>query len=111
MRDLRYGFSQFTLSTDPATYHIGRLSHGWFRISSGSILRDSAALHGQAQIDSQRQLLCIGSQEDTTELRSKAARLITESERLVSSCATVMEHLESSLSRRQHISQSGLVRV
>lgn len=99
-RYLRYGFSQFTLSTVSATYQIGRLSHGLFRVNTGAILRDPAALQGLTQIDSQRQLLCVGSEEDATELFPKAARTIAESERLVSSCAMVLEHLESSLSRR-----------
>ncbi|MFO0700482.1 MAG: GNAT family N-acetyltransferase [Nitrospira sp.] len=100
-RYLRYGFSQFTLSTDLATYQIGRLSHGLFRVSAGSILRDPAALQGLTRIDLRRQLLCVGSVDDTAEPLSKAAQLIAESERLVSSCTTTMEHLESSLSRRR----------
>ncbi|HMS85850.1 MAG TPA: GNAT family N-acetyltransferase [Nitrospira sp.] len=96
-RYLRYGFSQFTLSTTSATYQIGRLSHGLFRVSAGSILRDPAALQGLTRIDPRRQLLCVGSMDDTAEPLSKAARLIAESERLVSSCTTITEHLESSL--------------
>lgn len=100
-RYLRYGFSQFTLSTTSGTYHIGRLSHGLFRVSTGSILRDPAALQGLTRIDPQRQLLCVGSVDDTAAPLSKAARLIAESERLVSSCTTIREHLESSLSRRR----------
>lgn len=101
-RYLRYGFSQFTLSTASATYQIGRLGHGLFRTRSGAILRDPAALQGLTQIDSQRQLLCVGSAEETTELLPKAAKPIAESERLVSSCATVLRHLESLLSTRRH---------
>lgn len=88
-RYLRYGFSQFTLSTTAGTYHIGRLSHGLFRVSTGSILRDSAALQGLTRIDPQRQLLCVGSVDDTAAPLSKAARLIAESERLVSSCTII----------------------
>ena len=104
-RYLRYGFSQFTLSTASATYQIGRLGHGLFRTRSGAILRDPAALQGLTQIDPQRQLLCVGSVEETTELLPKAAKPIAESERLVSSCATVLRHLESSLCTRRHTLQ------
>ena len=102
-RHLRYGFSQFTLSTTAATYQIGRLGHGLFRTGSGVILRDPAALQGLTRIDSQRQLLCAEPVEDCAELPQRGAASVAESEGLVSSCATVMEHLESSLSRRRHI--------
>lgn len=105
-RYLRYGFSQFTLSTTSATYQIGRLNHGLFRVSAGSILRDPAALQGLNRIDPRRQLLCVGSVDDTAEPLSKAARLIAESERLVSSCTTILEHLESSRFRRRHDHQA-----
>ena len=100
---LRYGFSQFTLSTNVATYQIGRLGDGLFRTGSDAILRDPAALQGLTRIDSQRQLLCAEPVEDCAELPQRGAASVAESERLVSSCATVMEHLESSLSRRRHI--------
>lgn len=110
VRHLRYGFSQFTLSTTSATYHIGRLNHGLFRVSAGSILRDPAALQGLHKVDSQRQLLCVGSVEDTAEPLSKAARLVAESERLVSSCAAVWEHLEALPSGRQPMRRTVLVR-
>jgi ribosomal protein S18 acetylase RimI-like enzyme len=110
-RYLRYGFSQFTLSTASATYQIGRLGHGLFRTSAGAILHDSAALQGLTQIDPQRQLLCVGSVDDDIRLLPGAARPIAESERLVSSCATVMEHLESLLSRRRPIPQASPVKL
>jgi ribosomal protein S18 acetylase RimI-like enzyme len=106
-RYLRYGFSQFTLSTASATYQIGRLGHGLFRANTGSILHNPAALQRLTRIDPRRQLLCVGSVEDTNELPSKAAKRIAESERLVSSCATILEHLlRSSPARRRLIVQS-----
>jgi ribosomal protein S18 acetylase RimI-like enzyme len=102
-RHLRYGFSQFTLSNNVATYQIGRLGHGLFRTGSSAILHDPAALQGLTRIDSQRQLLCAEPVEDDAEPIRRGATSIAESERLVLSCATVMEHLGSSLSRRRHI--------
>ena len=110
VRHLRYGFSRFTLSTTSATYHIGRLGQGLFRVSAGSILHDPAALQGLNEIDPERQLLCVGSVDDTAESLLKGARRIAESERLVSSCEAVREHLESSLSRRQQMRRTVLVR-
>ena len=109
-RYLRYGFSQFTLSTTVTTYQIGRLSHGLFRARSGAILRDPVALQGLTRIDPNRQLLCVGSVEDTSALFPEVAKPIAESERLVSSCATVLERLESSLSRRRSMPQAVPVR-
>lgn len=110
-RHLRYGFSQFTLSTNVATYQIGRLGHGLFRTGSSAILHDPAALQGLTRIDSQRQLLCAEPVEDDAEPIRRGATSVAESERLVSSCATVMEHLESSLSRRRHIFEVIPVRI
>lgn len=101
-RYVRYGFSQFTVSTTTATYQIGRLSHGLFRVSTGAILRDPAALQELTRIDPGRQLLCVGSVEDTSEYLSQTAKLIAESEHLTSSCATIMEHLGSSRPRQRH---------
>ena len=110
-RYLRYGFSQFTLSTTVATYQIGRLGDGLFRTGSGAILHDSAALQGLTRIDSQRQLLCAEPVEDCAGLPQRVATSVAESERLVSSCATVLKHLESSLSRRRHIFEVIPVRI
>lgn len=99
-RHLRYGFSQFTLSTTEATYQIGRLRDGLFRAGSDAILRDPAALQGLARIDPQRRLLCAELVKDDAEPPRRGATLVAESERLVSSCATALTHLESWLSRR-----------
>lgn len=110
-RYLRYGFSQFTLSTTVATYQIGRLGDGLFRTGSGAILHDSAALQGLTRIDSHRQLLCAEPVEDCAGLPQRVATSVAESERLVSSCATVSKHLESSLARRRHIFEVIPVRI
>ena len=96
----RYGFSQVALSTNSANYQVGRLGSGLFRVGMVSILQDPAALQGLARFDAERQLVCIGSAEDCTNLSPGANSLVAESERLVSFCATVLEHLESSLSSR-----------
>ena len=102
-RHLRYGFSQFTLSTTVATYQIGRLGHGLFRTSTDTILRDPAGLQGLTRIDFQRQLLCAEPVENDAELPQRSTTSVAESDRLVSSCTTVLENLKSSLSRRRHI--------
>lgn len=96
----RYGFSQFVLSTNTATYQVGRLGSHDFRVGTVSILRDRAALQGLAHLDAKRQLLCVASEEDWTGLSFGPGICVAESERLVSSSVTVMEHLESALSRR-----------
>ncbi len=102
---LRYGFSQFTVSTRTAIYHVGRLGAYEFRVGTVSILQDCAALQGLAHLDPKRQLLCSASTEDYAKLALDASTCVAKSERLVSSCSAVMEHLESSLSRRQHMRQ------
>jgi ribosomal protein S18 acetylase RimI-like enzyme len=106
----RYGFSQVALSTNSANYQVDRLGSGLFRVGMFSILQDPAALQGLTRFDAERQLLCIGSAEDYADLSPGANTLVAESERLVSSCATVLENLESSLSRRRHIFQAIPVR-
>ena len=110
-RHLRYGFSQFTLSTTVATYRIGRLGHGLFRTGSGAILHDPAALQGLTRIDSQRQLLCAEPVKDDVEPTRRGVTPVAESERLIASCATMLKHLESSLTNRRHILQAAPVRL
>jgi hypothetical protein len=107
---LRYGFSQVTLTTNSASYQVGRLGTDLFRVGTFAILQDPAALQGLACFDAERQLLCFGSAEDYTDLSPGTHALIAESERLVSPCATVLENLESSPSRRRHILQAIPVR-
>ena len=107
----RYGFSHVTLTTNSASYQVGRLGPDLFRVGTFAILQDPAALQGLARFDAERQLVCIGSAEDCTDLSPGANTLVAESERLVSSCATVLENLESSLSRRRHIHQAIPVRL
>jgi ribosomal protein S18 acetylase RimI-like enzyme len=94
----RYGFSHVALTTNSASYQVGRLGPDLFRVGTFAILQDPAALQGLAQFDAERQLLCIDSAEDCADLPPGSYTLVAESERLVSSCATVLEHLESSLS-------------
>ncbi len=110
-RNHRYGFSQLTLETALATYKIGRLGQGLFRAGTCGILRDLAALQGLARLDVGRQLLCVGPAEDCAERVPGAATLVVESERLVSPCADVIDHLEASLSRRRSVLQAVLVRL
>ena len=107
----RYGFSQVALSTNSENYQVGRLGSGLFRVGMVSILQDPAALQGLTRFDAERQLLCIGAAEDCADLSSDANTLVAESERLVSSCTTVLENLKSSLSRRRHILQAAPVRL
>jgi ribosomal protein S18 acetylase RimI-like enzyme len=107
----RYGFSYITLTTNSASYQVGRLGSDLFRVGTFAILQDPAALQGLARFDAERQLVCIGSSEECTDLSPGANSLVAESERLVSSCATVLENLESSLSRRRHTLQAIPVRL
>ncbi len=100
-RHRRYGFSQLTLSTPTASYRIGRLGDGLFRTTTFSILQDQAALQGLARIDSERHLLCVGPARDATASRLESAAVVAESERLVASCAAIIDHLEPSASARR----------
>ena len=108
---LRYGFSHVTLTTNSASYQVGRLGTDLFRVGTFAILQDFAALQGLARFDAERQLVCIGATEDCPDLSAVASSLVAESERLVSSCATALEKLELSLSRRRHIHQTIPVRL
>ena len=107
----RYGFSHITLTTNSASYQVGRLRSELFRVGTFAILQDPAALQGLARFDAERQLVCFGSAEGCTDLSTGVNSLVAESERLVSSCATVLENLESSLSKRRHIHQAIPVRL
>ena len=111
VKHLRYGFSQFALSTSAATYRVGQLGDHAFRVGTVSILQDCAALQGLARLDQKRQLLCIASAGDCAERAPDASACVAQSERLVSSCVAVREHLESSLSRRQSMRQTILIRL
>jgi N-acetylglutamate synthase-like GNAT family acetyltransferase len=108
---LRYGFSHFVLTTDSSSYQVGRLGPDLFRVGTFAILQDPAALQGLARFDAERQLVCSGPAGDCAALSPATNSVVAESERLVSSCATVMEHLETSQPRRRHIFQSIPVRV
>lgn len=108
---VRYGFSHVTLTTNSGSYQVGRLGSDLFRVAQVSILQDPAALHGLARLDAQRQLVCIGSAGDCAALPPGTNSLVAESERLVSSCAALLESLESSLSRRRHIHETIPVRL
>jgi ribosomal protein S18 acetylase RimI-like enzyme len=108
---LRYGFSHFVLTTDSSSYQVGRLGPDLFRIGTFAILQDPTALQGLARFDAERQLVCSGPAGDCAALSPGTNAVVAESERLVSSCATVMEHLESSLPRRRHSFQSISVRI
>ena len=107
----RYGFSLVTLTTNFASYQVGRLGSDLFRVGTFAILQDPAALQGLARFDAKRKLVCFGSAEDRTDLSTGTYSLVAESERLVSSCATVLKNLESRLSRRRHIHQAIPVRL
>jgi len=111
VNQFRYGFSQVALSTNSANYQVGRLGSGLFRVGMVSILQDPAALQGLTRFEAERQLLLIAAAEDCADLSSDANTLVAESERLVSSCATVLENLKSSLTRRRHILQAVPVRL
>lgn len=108
---LRYGFSHITLTTNCASYQVGRLGPDLFRVGTFAILQDPAALQGLARLDAERQLVCIGSAEECTDLSPGANSLVAESDRLVSSCAIILEQLESSLSGRRHSHRAIPVRL
>lgn len=97
---LRYGFSRVTLTTNSGSYQVGRLGPDLFRVGTFALLQDPAAIQGLARFDAERQLVCSGSAEDHVALSPGTNSLVAESERLVSSCASLLESLESSLSRR-----------
>lgn len=54
-----YGFSSFTLSTDSATYTVGRIGRRWFRITNPAFLNDEQAPACLARLDPGRELLGI----------------------------------------------------
>ena len=110
LNHFRYGFSQFTLTTNSATYRVGRLGQNLFRVGTSAILQDTAALQGLVHLDPERELVCSGSDGDANILSFAHSSLIAESERLVSSGASVMEHLELSLSKR-HLNQTIPIRL
>lgn len=90
-----YGFSQFSLQTQAATYGIGRLGESLFRSTDLSILKDSAALGALQYLDPARDLLCIGHGIALPDELTAGARKLAESRRMAGSIETVLERLKN----------------
>ena len=98
-RQVRYGFSQFTLSTVTGTYRIGRLGERLFRCGTFGILDDRAALEELARFDPERQLLCVGPATEIPAVVLRSGSIVGRSERLAAPCEDVMACLESRIRR------------
>jgi ribosomal protein S18 acetylase RimI-like enzyme len=55
-----YGFSQLSLTTSTGTYSIGLLGEKYYRLSSASVFKDSAAIALLKKFDNGREFLLIG---------------------------------------------------
>jgi len=100
-RQRRYGFSDFTIATECATYRIGRLGEKLFRCGTFGILADAMALEELARLDHRRQLLCVGAAAEVPAAARRAGMIVAHSERLTVSCDAVIRHLESSVAHRR----------
>lgn len=79
----RYGFSRFSLSTEQATYTIGRLGTSLFRVVEPGLLDDAIALNALYTLDHDRTLLCIGTARELEAPSKRGGMIIGRTERLV----------------------------
>lgn len=79
---VRYGFSQFTLTTDRMTYTLGLLGPSLLRATTWAILDDDAALAALHVLDNNRTLLCIGTPQGSTSAIHRHGVMIGQTEHL-----------------------------
>lgn len=102
-RQLRYGFSRFTLATGTGTHLIGRLGTRLFRYGSFGILDDHVALSELARLDPERQLLCVSPATEVPSAARRAGVMVAQSERLIVPCDTLIKRLESSSAQCRYL--------
>lgn len=90
---VRYGFSQFTLTTDRTTYTLGRLGPFLFRAPAWAILDDDAALSALHVLDKNRALLCVGASQDLTSAVRRRGVMLGQTERLMAPIEALAERL------------------
>ena len=52
-----FGFSQFSINTEMASYNVGKMGGDWFRISQEGLLNDAQALSTLCQLEPDRKIL------------------------------------------------------
>jgi ribosomal protein S18 acetylase RimI-like enzyme len=95
---VRYGFSQFTLTTDRMTYTLGRLGRSLFRATPWAILDDDAALSALHVLDNNRALLCIGTPQGLTSAVRRRGIVLGQTERLTAPLEALTDRLRSAAS-------------
>jgi len=90
---VRYGFSQFTLTTDQMTYTIGRLGLSLFRATAWAILDDDAALTALHVLDNNRALLCIDTPQGLTSAVRRRGVVLGQTERLTAPLEALADRL------------------
>lgn len=93
----RYGFSQFTLTTERGAYAIGRLGSSYFR-SPAALLDDEAAHVALRRLDPHRRVLCIDGPEWWEAASERGAVLLGRTVRLQAPIEQVVAHLDRVLS-------------
>lgn len=93
----RYGFSQFTLTTERGAYAIGRLGSSYFR-SPAALLDDEAAHVALRRLDPHRRVLCIDGPEWWEAASERGAVLLGRTVRLQAPIEQVVARLDRVLS-------------
>lgn len=93
----RYGFSQFTLTTQRAAYAIGRLGQKYFR-GPAALVEDEVALAALRRLDPRRHVLCIDGSEWWEKASERGAILLGRTVRLSAPHEQVVARLEGVLS-------------
>ena len=68
----KFGFSQFTITTNSGSYAVGMLGQEWFRVTQIQLLSDAAALSCLNSIDSDRNILGLFRDTDQDKLPKDA---------------------------------------
>lgn len=103
----RYGFSQFTLTTERGAYAIGRLGSSYFR-SPAALLDDEAAHVALRRLDPHRRVLCIDGPEWWEAASERGAVLLGRTVRLQAPIEQVVARLDRVLSASGSESVSSL---
>ncbi len=93
----RYGFSQFTLTTQRAAYTIGRLGQSYFRCTA-ALMEDAVALAALHRLDPHRRVLCIDGSEWWQKASERGATPLGRTIRLRAPLEQVVARLDEVLS-------------
>ncbi|HID78783.1 MAG TPA: GNAT family N-acetyltransferase [Planctomycetaceae bacterium] len=86
------GFSEFHLHSSTGTYRVGRLGDHLYRTRDARLMEDPIALGALAELDAERDLLCIANEDGLTDQRAQG-QTVARSLRLAAPVGVVLQRL------------------